>query len=95
MAKKEVVTLFVLGLLLVSLAVVAIYQPAQVSLPAVALRSDTSPEELLSCPAYWDAVGGFYAIETGVRPEETVTADQARWDARGELYLNQRLMVGT
>jgi hypothetical protein len=59
----------------------------------VALKSDASPEELLSCPAYWDAEGGFFAIETGVRSEEAVTADQARWDAKEEFYRNQGLAV--
>ena len=90
MAKKESYTLFILGLLLISLVAIAINQPFSLSVPAVNLALDTPAEEVTNADqARWDAMGEFYAERAGLRPQKAFVADLARWDAKGEFYAEQ------
>ena len=87
MAKKANVTLFVLGLLLISLVVLAIYQSALVGGPDANLSDGASRYEALSCPTRWDDEADLYIIETGVEIEEPSAWDQAPWASEEAHYL--------
>ena len=78
----------VLGMLLISLVVIAISQPLNINLPAVTLALDAEPGVATNADqARWDAKGDFYIKATSVRSEEANAADQARWDAKGDFYI--------
>jgi hypothetical protein len=92
MAKKETYTLFVVGLLLISLVVIAINQPLNLSVPAVDLSLRAPAEEVANGDqARWDAIGEFYAGKAGIRSEDAIAADQARWEAKGDFYAEQAI----
>ena len=58
MAKKESYILFVLAVLLISLVVIAINRPFNLSVPVVNLTLDAPPEEFTNVDqARWDAMG--------------------------------------
>lgn len=89
MVRKEAYSVLVLGMLLISLALLSINQSFRGEVPAISLNFGAQPAEALSCPARWHDMGGLPVGQSRNRPDEAIFTDQARWDARGGFYASQ------
>lgn len=98
MAKKQMYTILILGMLLISLVVLAINQPVELKLPSITSLTNTAANSAsineteraeAANVARWEAAGKFYAEQAGSRPKSSDAADQARWEAAAKFYAQQ------